>query len=218
MRHAAIWPVVCGNMIPHRQAPGQSRGFLVVGQFCICPSTIGSQPPHKDMGKSHTKFEPIELKDYSGWYVRITLPHGVQSRISYFKTEAEARTWIGENSALFDVQGPPNRPRDLSAGPPPGFFHDTIPRLQPPFCCRRALDGAASTPCPARVGGAAILSLSSCQRPHRPCLSVGGDRNRRRVALRDAFRHPDLSDIPRDEASPVHSARRPSHGPSNHSL
>jgi hypothetical protein len=50
------------------------------------------------MGKPHTKFEPIELKDYSGWYVQITLPNGVQNHISYFKTEAEARTWIGENS------------------------------------------------------------------------------------------------------------------------
>jgi hypothetical protein len=56
--------------------------------------------PHiKDMGKSHTEFEPIQLKDDSHWHVRITLPHGVEQLISYFKTEAEARTWIGENSA-----------------------------------------------------------------------------------------------------------------------
>ena len=53
----------------------------------------------KEMGKPHTNFEPIQLKDHSGWHVRITLPHGVEHRISDFKTEAEARTWIVENSA-----------------------------------------------------------------------------------------------------------------------
>jgi len=55
----------------------------------------------KKMDKPHTKFEPIQLKGYSGWHVRITLPHGVQNHISYFKTEAEARTWIGENSTAW---------------------------------------------------------------------------------------------------------------------
>jgi hypothetical protein len=54
--------------------------------------------PHvKQMDKPHTKFEPIRLKGDSRWCVRITFPHGVQSHISDFKTEAEARTWIGEN-------------------------------------------------------------------------------------------------------------------------
>ena len=53
------------------------------------------------MEKPHTTFEPIQLKDDSRWYVRITLPHGVQNHITNFKTEAEARTWIGENSALW---------------------------------------------------------------------------------------------------------------------
>jgi hypothetical protein len=53
------------------------------------------------MDKSHTKFEPIKLKAESAWSVRITLPHGTQSHISVFKTEAEARTWIDENSAIW---------------------------------------------------------------------------------------------------------------------
>jgi hypothetical protein len=51
------------------------------------------------MGKPLTKFEPIQLKADSGWYVRITLPHGVQSHINYFKTEPEARMWIDEKSS-----------------------------------------------------------------------------------------------------------------------
>jgi hypothetical protein len=51
------------------------------------------------MGKPHTKFEPIQLKAESGWYVRITLPHGAQSHINYFKTEPEAQTWIDEKSS-----------------------------------------------------------------------------------------------------------------------
>jgi hypothetical protein len=62
--------------------------------------------PHYDrMDKPHTKFEPIQLKGDSAWRVRITLPHGVQSHISFFKTEAEARTWIDENSAVWRMDG-----------------------------------------------------------------------------------------------------------------
>jgi hypothetical protein len=53
------------------------------------------------MGKSETEFEPIELKDFSGWYVLITPHHGVAHRINSFKSEAEAREWIGENSAYW---------------------------------------------------------------------------------------------------------------------
>ena len=55
----------------------------------------------RGMREPHTKFEPIQLKGDSRWCVRITLPHGVEQRISYFKTEAEARTWIDENSAVW---------------------------------------------------------------------------------------------------------------------
>ncbi len=51
------------------------------------------------MDKTHTELEPIQLKDYSGWYVRITLPQGVEHHIRSFKTETEAKTWIVENSA-----------------------------------------------------------------------------------------------------------------------
>jgi hypothetical protein len=55
----------------------------------------------KRMREPHTKFEPIQLKGDLRWCVRITLPHGVQSHISDFKTEAEARTWISENSPVW---------------------------------------------------------------------------------------------------------------------
>jgi hypothetical protein len=58
--------------------------------------------PHiSGMHEPHTEFEPIQLKDYSGWQVLITLSRGEQHRISSFKTEAEARTWIGENSDMW---------------------------------------------------------------------------------------------------------------------
>jgi hypothetical protein len=57
------------------------------------------------MDAPHTKFEPIQLKGDSAWHVRITLPNGVQSYISFFKTEAEARTWIDENSAVWLMDG-----------------------------------------------------------------------------------------------------------------
>ena len=57
------------------------------------------------MDKPHTTFEPIQLNGDSRWYVQITLPNGVQSHISFFKTEAEARTWIDENSAVWSMDG-----------------------------------------------------------------------------------------------------------------
>jgi hypothetical protein len=59
------------------------------------------------MDKPHTKFEPMKLKGDLAWRVRITLPNGVQNHISFFKTEAEARTWIDETSAgwLMDGRG-----------------------------------------------------------------------------------------------------------------
>ena len=53
------------------------------------------------MDEPRTQFESIQLKDDSNWHVQITLPHGVQQRISYFSTEAEAITWIDENSAVW---------------------------------------------------------------------------------------------------------------------
>jgi hypothetical protein len=72
----------------------------------ICGSPVAlartARDPHiKEMREPHTKFEPIQLKDDSGWYVRITLYHGVEGHINFFKTEAEARTWIGDNSDMW---------------------------------------------------------------------------------------------------------------------
>jgi hypothetical protein len=76
-----------------------------VGQFeyddAFALARLALNPHNKKMDKPNAKFEPIQLKDDSGWCVRITLPHGVQSHISFFKTEAEARTWIGENSVAW---------------------------------------------------------------------------------------------------------------------
>ena len=57
------------------------------------------------MDKPRTKFEPIQLRADSAWGVRITLPNGVQNHISFFKTEAEAKTWIDENSAVWLMDG-----------------------------------------------------------------------------------------------------------------
>jgi hypothetical protein len=44
-------------------------------------------------------FEAVELKDGSGWYVRLTRPAMLPQQIGDFKTEAEAREWIGAESA-----------------------------------------------------------------------------------------------------------------------
>jgi hypothetical protein len=77
-----------------------------VGQFesdeaFFALARLAFDPRIKEMRELHTKFEPTQLKGDSRWCVRITLPHGVQSHISDFKTEAEARTWIGENSPVW---------------------------------------------------------------------------------------------------------------------
>jgi hypothetical protein len=44
-------------------------------------------------------FEAVEHKDGSGWYVRLTRPGMLPQQIGDFKTEAEARNWIGAESA-----------------------------------------------------------------------------------------------------------------------
>jgi len=47
------------------------------------------------------KFEAIQLKDRSGWYVRLTLPDGRQPQIDGFKTQSEARKWIKVQSTAW---------------------------------------------------------------------------------------------------------------------
>ena len=44
-------------------------------------------------------FEAVEMKDGSGWYVRLTRPAMLPQQIGDFKTEAEARQWIADESA-----------------------------------------------------------------------------------------------------------------------
>ncbi len=45
-----------------------------------------------------TKFEPVELKAESSWYVRVTFSSGEQTNIGGFITEAAAREWIALKS------------------------------------------------------------------------------------------------------------------------
>ena len=44
-------------------------------------------------------FEAVQMKDGSGWYVRLTRPAMLPQQIGDFKTEAEARQWIADESA-----------------------------------------------------------------------------------------------------------------------
>lgn len=44
-------------------------------------------------------FEAVEMKDGSGWYVRLTRPAMLPQQIGSFKTDAEAREWISAESA-----------------------------------------------------------------------------------------------------------------------
>jgi|HubBroStandDraft_5_1064220.scaffolds.fasta_scaffold19063_1 hypothetical protein len=49
-------------------------------------------------------FDAVELKDGSGWYVRLTRPSMLPQHIGDFKTEEEAREWIGAKSAEWLVR------------------------------------------------------------------------------------------------------------------
>jgi hypothetical protein len=62
---------------------------------------LAARPHNERMVKPHTKFEPVQLKAESGWYVRVTLPHGAQTHVNYFKTAPEAQTWIDEKSSAW---------------------------------------------------------------------------------------------------------------------
>ena len=42
-------------------------------------------------------FEPVELKDGSGYFVRVTWPDGYEMQIPDMADEAEARAWIAKN-------------------------------------------------------------------------------------------------------------------------
>jgi hypothetical protein len=49
-------------------------------------------------------FDAVELRDGGGWYVRLTRPAMLPQHIGDFKTEAEAREWIGAKSAEWLVR------------------------------------------------------------------------------------------------------------------
>jgi hypothetical protein len=51
-----------------------------------------------------TTFEPIELRDGSGWYVRLTRPEMLPQHIGDFATELAAHEWIGAKSAEWRVR------------------------------------------------------------------------------------------------------------------
>ncbi|MGN6084419.1 hypothetical protein [Trinickia sp.] len=44
-------------------------------------------------------YEPVQLKDGSGYFVRITWSDGFENEIDGFADEGEARDWINKNSA-----------------------------------------------------------------------------------------------------------------------
>ena len=47
------------------------------------------------------QFTPKPLKDGSGWYVLASWPNGREEQIDGFVTEAEAQTWIRDESAAW---------------------------------------------------------------------------------------------------------------------
>jgi hypothetical protein len=50
---------------------------------------------------SDAVFKIVELKDGSGWCVRLTLPNKTAPEIGDFKTQAEAKRWIKAQSAAW---------------------------------------------------------------------------------------------------------------------
>lgn len=59
------------------------------------------QPHNGCMASINPKveFEPLQMGNRVGWYVRVTLPNGKQPNLGGFKTEAEAREWIARELA-----------------------------------------------------------------------------------------------------------------------
>jgi hypothetical protein len=49
--------------------------------------------------KSKVEFEPAQMSNRLGWYVRVVLPNGQQPQLGGFKVESEAREWIVRESA-----------------------------------------------------------------------------------------------------------------------
>jgi hypothetical protein len=52
---------------------------------------------------------PRPLKDFSGWYVLLTWPDGLEQQIDDFLTEAEAQAWIDDESAAWLVDAKRHR-------------------------------------------------------------------------------------------------------------
>ncbi|MGB8416758.1 hypothetical protein [Paraburkholderia sp.] len=42
-------------------------------------------------------YDPVQLKDESGWFVRVTSPYAFERHINGFVSEAEGRAWIDRN-------------------------------------------------------------------------------------------------------------------------
>ena len=59
--------------------------------------------------------EPRELKDQSGWYVRLTWASGVAEDID-FSSESEAVEWIRDKSAAWLAKRDDAQPRKGPAG------------------------------------------------------------------------------------------------------
>jgi hypothetical protein len=89
----------------------QRNRALAVGRF-ECGGRIFwwryplATPIVSTMAESAAKetFDAVELKDGSGWYVRLTRPAMLPQHIGDFKTEAEAREWIDAKSAEWLVR------------------------------------------------------------------------------------------------------------------
>jgi hypothetical protein len=71
-----------------------SRRDFPVAPFADRAHMVAMADPARD-----ATFEAVEMKDGSGWYVRLTRPAMLPQQIGDFKTEAEAREWIGAESA-----------------------------------------------------------------------------------------------------------------------
>jgi hypothetical protein len=69
-------------------------------RYCVAALIVSSMAEHL----AEETFEAVELRDGSGWYVRLTRPAMLPQHIGDFKTEAEAREWIGAKSAEWLVR------------------------------------------------------------------------------------------------------------------
>jgi hypothetical protein len=91
--------VVMGLQLRSRRSIVKSRQISVADpNFPLARLHLASHICVMAETKPKIRFQVVRAKDGT-WFVRLTLPHGLQPQINGFRREAEAQAWIKHESA-----------------------------------------------------------------------------------------------------------------------